>query len=226
MKQILLWVLVGWALTGLSGCASSGGNAAETVKSKSLRASGYSRLDNDTQTPFEQMWLKGQQAARLSAYRSLADSLYQEVLEGDKTVGSQVMSDEAYRVYVDTYLREARAVDTRNLSDTLKTTLELNLTPRFYRCMSGDSVVVKLCLQADNKSAMTRLGLNPAKSTMANLACSVRDCSDQLSVQGFATQRNPVDNALLNAGLYDVEWSLSTSSGVFSRVFLFRNLLY
>jgi outer membrane protein FlgP len=225
MKHLFVWVLSGLLLAGLSGCAGTGGSDVSAVKPKSLRASGFSRLD-DTQTPFDRMWMQAQQAAKLSAYRSLADSLYQETLEGGKTVGSQVMSDEAYRVYVDTYLREARAVDTRNLKDSLKTTLELNLTPRFFRCMSGNVEVVRLCLQADHKSALTRLGLNQAKTTMANLACGVRDCSDQLSVQGFTTQRNPVDDALLNAGLYDAEWSLSTSAGVFSRVFLFRNLLY
>ncbi len=226
MKHSVLWVFVSLMLTGLGGCASSGGNTDNTAKAKSLRASGYSRLEADTQTPFDQMWLKAQQAAKLSAYRSLAESLYLEALEGDKTVGSQVMSDEAYRVYVDTFLREARAVDSRNLKDALKTTLELKLTPRFYRCMSGNKEIVRLCLQADNKSAMTRLGLNPAKTIVANLACGARDCSDQLSVQGFATQRNPVDEVLLNAGLYDAEWSVSTSAGIFSRVFLFRNLLY
>jgi hypothetical protein len=226
MKHSVLWVLVSLMLAGLCGCASSGGNSVNTAKAKSLRANGYGRLEADKQMPFDQMWLMAQQAAKLSAYRSLAESLYLEALEGDKTVGSQVMSDEAYRIYVDTFLREAHTVDTRNLKDTLKTTLELNLTPRFYRCMSGDSIVVKLCLQADNKSAMTRLGLAPAKTMMANLACGVRDCSDQLSVQGFATQRNPVDEVLLNAGMYDVEWSVSTSAGIFSRVFLFRNLLY
>lgn len=226
MKQIVLWVLVGLTLAGLTGCASTGGNSVTTARAKSLRASGYSRLEADNQTPFNHMWLKAQQAAKLSAYRSLAESLYQEALDADKTVGSQVMSDEAYRVYVDTFLREARAVDSHNVKDTLKITLELNLTPRFYRCMSGDAEIVKLCLQADNKSALTRLGLNTAKTTTVNLACSERDCSDQLSVQGFATQRNPVDEVLLNAGLYDVEWSVSTSAGIFSRVFLFRNLLY
>jgi len=226
MKHRILWVLVSLLLAGLGGCASSGGNSVNSVKAKTLRANGYSRLEVDMQTPFDQMWLKAQQEAKLSAYRRLAERLYLEALEGGKTVGSQVMSDEAYRIYVDTFLREARAVDSQNLKDTLKTTLELNLTPRFYRCMSGDSEVVRLCLQADHKSAITRLGLNPAETTLINLACGVRDCSDQLSVQGFSTQRNPVDNVLLNAGLYDTEWAVSTTAGIFSRLFLFRNLLY
>ena len=226
MQHILGWILVSLIVAGVGGCASLGGNSVTTAQAKSLRASGYSLLESDKGTPFDQMWFKAQQAAKLAAYRSLAESLYSEALEGGKTVGSQVMNDEAYRIYVDIFLREARAVDSQNLHDKLKTTLELTLTPRFYRCMSGDTEVVRLCLQADHKSAITRLGLNPAKTTMANLACGVRDCSDQLSVQGFSTPRNPVDNVLLNAGLYDVEWSVSTSAGVFSRVFLFRNLLW
>lgn len=226
MKRTALWILVGLAVCVLAGCSSLGGKAdsaaALPVAGKTLRATGYSRFEDSGNVPVNQRWLMAQQAAKLDAYRGLAEQLYQETLDGQKTVGSQVMSDEAYRVYFDTFLREARAADYRTVKDSLKATLELNLTPRFYRCMSGDTVVVNQCLQADNKLAFTRLGFKPATTTSANLACGARDCSDQFYVQGFSKDRNPVDDALLDAGLYDVEWAAHTGANVFGRYLLFK----
>lgn len=228
MKRTSLWILLGLSACLLAGCSSLG-NKTDTVSvpvvDKTLQATGYSRFDDVGQTSANQRWLKAQQAAKLDAYRGLAASLYKEALVGQKTVGSQVMNDEAYRVYLDTYLREARAVDYRTVRDTLKTTLELKLTPRFYRCMSGDVGVVNQCLQEDNKLAFTRIGNKPATVTSANLACGSRDCSDQYYVQGFSKDRNVVDDALLDVGLYDVEWAAHTSVNVIGRYILFQGFL-
>jgi|GEM_PF-291267 hypothetical protein len=229
MKRTSLWILVGLVACVLAGCSSLGGKAgnaaAEPSASKVLRATGYSRFEDGGNVSANQRWLMAQQAAKLDAYRGLADQIYKEALDGKKTVGSQIMSDEAYRLYFDTYLREARAVDYRTVKDTLKATLELNLTPRFYRCMTGDAVVVNQCLQDDNKLAFTRIGYKPAATASANLACGNRDCSDQLYVQGFSKDRNPVDDVLLDAGLYDVEWAAHTGAQIFGRYFLIQRVI-
>ncbi|WP_415880083.1 hypothetical protein [Methylomonas sp. TEB] len=196
-----------------AGCASVGGKSAEAPSpsaGKTLRASGYSRFDDSGKLAVNQRWLQAQQAAKLDAYRGLADLLYQEKLGNQTTVGAQVMRDEVYRVYLDSYLREARAADYRTVRDNLKTTLELRLSPRFYQCMSGDTYVVGQCLQEDNKLAFTRLGYKAATVTSANLACGARDCSDQYYVSGFSKKPNVVDDTLLEAGLYDVEWIANT----------------
>ncbi|MDT4288588.1 hypothetical protein RO575_03375 [Methylomonas sp. MO1] len=194
-----------------TGCASVGGKNAEVpTAGKTLRATGYSRFDDSGKLAVNQRWLQAQQAAKLDAYRGLADLLYQERLGNQTTVGAQVMRDEVYRVYLDSYLREARAADYRTVRDSLKTTLELHLSPRFYQCMSGDTALVGQCLQEDNKLAFTRLGYKTATETSANLACGARDCSDQYYVAGFSKKANVVDDTLLEAGLYDVEWIANT----------------
>jgi hypothetical protein len=207
--RIICWVLM---VLILNGCASVGGEVAEVVPSagKTLRATGYSRFDDSGELAVNQRWLQAQQAAKLDAYRGLADLLYQEKLGNQTTVGAQVMRDEVYRVYLDSYLREARAADYRTVRDSLKTTLELHLSPRFYQCMSGDTASISQCLQEDNKLAFTRLGYKTATVTSANLACGARDCSDQYYVAGFSKKPSAVDDTLLEAGLYDVEWIANT----------------
>lgn len=195
-------------LSVLAGCTSVGGkNTAVAPAEKTLRASGYSQFDNSAGLAVNHRWLQAQQGAKLDAYRGLADLLYREKLGEDTTVGAQVMRAEVYRVYLDSYLREARASDYRAVKDNLKTTLELRLTPRFYQCMGGDTAQVEQCLQEDNKLAFTRLGYKAATKTSANLACGSRDCGDQFYVAGFSKRPNVVDGALLDAGLYDVEWT-------------------
>ncbi|AMK77917.1 MULTISPECIES: hypothetical protein [Methylomonas] len=206
--KTICWVLM---VLALNGCAAVGGRNAEVPSAgKTLRASGYSHFDDSGKLGVNQRWLQAQQAAKLDAYRGLADLLYQEKLGNQTTVGAQVMRDEVYRVYLDSYLREARAADYRTIRDNLKTTLELRLSPRFYQCMSGDPALAGQCLQEDNKLAFTRLGYKTATVTSANLACGARDCSDQYYVAGFSKRPNVVDDVLLDAGLYDVEWIANT----------------
>ncbi|MCQ8118742.1 hypothetical protein [Methylomonas rosea] len=204
----ICWVVMALALNG---CAAVGDKHADVSSAgKTLRATGYSHFDDSGKLAVNQRWLQAQQAAKLDAYRGLADLLYQEKLGNQTTVGAQVMRDEVYRVYLDSYLREARAADYRTVRDSLKTTLELRLSPRFYQCMAGDTALTSQCLQEDNKLAFTRLGYKTATVTSANLACGARDCSDQYYVAGFSKKPSAVDDTLLEAGLYDVEWIANT----------------
>lgn len=192
------------------GCVSKGGEQGELVipaNGKVLQAHGYSRFDNSGRLAVNHRWLSAQQSAKLNAYRALAHQLYYEPLPGNKTVGSQIIADEIYRVYFDSYLRQARASDYRVVKENLQTTLELKLTPRFYQCMGGDVMQANRCIQEDGKLPITRLGYNAAETRMVNLACGVADCSDQFYVKGFAKSRNVVDGVLLDTGFYDVEWT-------------------
>lgn len=230
MKRIAWLVLVGVLGCGLAACSSVGSNKPDTpaavTTGKALRATGYSHFDDSGKVSVNQRWLMAQQTAKLNAYRGLADQLYKEVLDGKNTVGSQVMRDEVYRVYFDTYLRGALAVDYRTVKDVLMATVELKLSPRFFRCMSGDADVVNQCLQDDGKLPFTRIGYKPATTTSVNMACDNRDCSDQLYVQGFSKERNRVDDALLDAGLYDVEWMVRTGADLTARYFLLQGLIH
>lgn len=211
MKRYPLFILALLAAVSLAGCAALNWRD-EPVTSKTLEADGYSRFDDSGRLSVNNRWLSAQQVAKLNAYRGLADQLYYEPLGENKTIGSQVISHEVYRVYLDIYLRSAQATDYRTVQDSLKTTLKLTLTPRFYQCMSGGTVQAKQCIQEDDKLAYSRLGYKTAYTTSANLACGTIDCSDQISVSGFSKDRNPVDGFLLNAGLYDMEWIANTGA--------------
>ena len=205
------WCMVFGLMQALAGCAGNGGQAVvQRTQEKVLAANGYSRFDDSGQLSVNHRWLSAEQQAKLSAYRELADQLYYEPVAENKTVGSQVMSHEVYRVYLDTYLREARASDYRTVRDSLKTTLELKLTPRFYQCMAGDVDQAKRCIQQDGKLPFTRLGFQPATIRSVNLACAASDCSDQFHVKGFSKTPGPVDDALLDNGFYDVQWTVNT----------------
>lgn len=211
MKRYPLMIFAVLMAANLVGCSSLN-RRDEAVTSKTLVADGYSRFDDSGKLNVNHRWLSAQQVAKLNAYRGLADQLYYEPLGEDKTVGSQVIGHEVYRVYLDIYLRSAQATDYRTVQDSLKTTLKLALTPRFYQCMSGNTEQAKQCIQEDDKLAYSRLGYKTAYTTSANLACGTIDCSDQFAVSGFSKDRNPVDSVLLNVGLYDMEWIANTAA--------------
>ena len=208
----------------LAGCSALSWRD-DPVTSKMLVADGYSRFDDSGRLNVNHRWLSAQQVAKLNAYRGLADQLYYEPLGENKTIGSQVISHEVYRVYLDIYLRSARATDYRTVQDSLKTTLKLTLTPRFYQCMRSDVGQAKQCIQEDDKLAYSRLGYKTAYTTSANLACGTIDCSDQFAVNGFSKDRNPVDSLLLNVGLYDMEWIANTGARTLFNKLLINGLI-
>jgi Protein of unknown function, DUF400. len=213
MKRKIQIFMIAWMVALMVGCSSlpvrDSGQAG-----KSLEATGYARFDDSGKLAVNHRWLSAQQVAKLNAYRGLADQLYYEPLGNGKTVGSQVISHEVYRVYLDVYLRSAHATDYQTVKDSLKATLKLPLSPKFYTCMEADIVQAKQCIQEQDKLAFTRLGYKTALTTSANIACGTVDCSDQLAVAGFANNRNPVDGFLLNVGLYDSEWIVNTGARV------------
>lgn len=223
-SYVIIWLM----LFGLTGCASV--NSRDPAVSgfatpKTLEATGYSRFDDSGKLNINHRWLSAQQVSKLNAYRGLADQLYYEPLGNSKTVGSQVMSHEVYRVYLDVYLRSAKATDYRTVKDSLKTTLKLELTPEFYQCMRGSVSQASQCLHKDDKLAFSRLGYKTATTTTANLACSNLDCSDQFAVDGFSKDRNMVDDLFLDAGLYDTEWMVNTGARTFFNYLLINSFV-
>jgi hypothetical protein len=74
--KTICWVLM---VLALNGCAAVGDKHADVPSAgKTLRATGYSRFDDSGKLAVNQRWLQAQQAAKLDAYRGLADLLYQE----------------------------------------------------------------------------------------------------------------------------------------------------
>ena len=165
---------------------------------KVLYAKGYSQLRN------AQNQFVIEQVAKTNAYRGLAKQLYNEKLMSNLLVANQVIKDEAFRIYLDLFLREARVVESKFIADQKSVVLALSLTPRFYHCVSSTVALVKSCLREDDKIQFTRIGYQQAALSTVSLSCS--DCSSQLSVSGFSKEKSALDREMLNLGLYDAQW--------------------
>jgi hypothetical protein len=215
VKKIILKFILALILSSLLACApvSKKHPLAETTLklSKTLFANGYSQVRNIPQLSKTQNLYAAEQAAKLQAYRGLAKQLYLEQLSENTVVADQVLKNDRYRVYLDLFLREAKTIEFLQGVQQNKVALELNLTPRFYRCISSSLTIVSHCLQEDNKALYTRVGYQSVPLNTVNLSCSSSNCATHLDVSGFSTEKNNIDSTLLNYGFYDSEWTVNVA---------------
>ena len=200
----------------LSGCASL--NSSSTATNIMLSASGRAKvLNSQGQSALQRRYLAEQQAT-IDAYRQLAALLFQQTVKEDVSVADQVLQNEKFRLYFDTFLREAeiRRDSNQHYSQVI---LDLTVDDHFRQCMS-DINAVQNCLQAENKIAFSRIGYRQAMQKSVNLQCQTPDCSGQFSIAGFRRENNGLNKALLHAGVYDVEWLLNTSAQLAVRYLL------
>ncbi len=213
MKKLTLNIGSILILVVLAGCSSVSTKSVDSVDkysayiaNKVLQAKGYSKLSQFTEIQNE---LVIEQSAKLNAYRDLAKQLYSTKLSEQLAIADQVIKDEIYRIYLDLFLREARIVESTNIADQRMVILELDLSARFYHCISTTVNVVSKCLQEDNKIPFTRIGYQQATKSTVNLACATSNCGAQISVSGFSKEKSALNSALQNAGLYDTEWTIN-----------------
>jgi hypothetical protein len=196
------------------------------VEQKNLSADGYSKTRNLPQLTQTQNQFSTEQRAKLMAYRDLAKQLYQLKLDDELTVADQVIKDELFRTYFDLFLREAKVIDKKMIADQQKVSLALTLTPRFYQCFSTTAAIVSNCLQEDNKIQFTRIGYQSAPLSTVNLSCAASNCAHQLHVSGFSEEKHGLDNALLNIGFYDTEWTLDMGLNLMLNYLLITNHIF
>jgi hypothetical protein len=66
-------------------------------------------------------------AARLDAYRAMAEQVYGLRVEGGSTVGSLALKDDSFKVYIDAFIRGARVTNVAQREDgTYETTVEMD----------------------------------------------------------------------------------------------------
>jgi hypothetical protein len=71
--------------------------------------------------------LLAMRAARLDAYRAMAEQVYGLRIEGGSTVGSLALKDDSFKVYIDAFIRGARVTNTVQREDgTYETTVEMD----------------------------------------------------------------------------------------------------
>ena len=98
-----------------------------------LNATGYGAVNMaacdgqcDRVSPAQRKLL-AMRAARLDAYRSMAEQVYGLRVEGGSTVGSLALKDDSFKVYIDAFIRGARVTNNVQREDgTYETTVEMD----------------------------------------------------------------------------------------------------
>ena len=226
MEKIISKILLILILSTLFACTPRTTKPIEPIAktNRILYADGYSQSRNIPQLTQTQNQYAAEQAAKIDAYRDLAKQLYLEQLTQEILVADQVLKDDTYRIYLDLFLREAKVIKSTQIAEQNKVTLQLNLTPRFYHCLSFTVHNAASCIKEDNKTPFTRVGYQHVSSSTVNLSCASADCSTQLLVSGFSKEKNTLDGTMLDYGLYDSEWSVNVALRAALRYFIHTGL--
>ena len=114
MKQqrifLLATVLASLCLSILAGCASPPCCSAPAVPI-TLRAVGHGATNSTGQYTLEQQKLLAMRAAKVDAYRHLAEQVYGYHVVGQTSVAAFTTQSNSVKTYVDTFIRGARIVD-------------------------------------------------------------------------------------------------------------------
>jgi len=130
--------------TGCSTCGPAVCNPsapAAKYQNHKIMAVGYGALGGaNSQYTHGQQKLMAMRAAKLDAYRSLAEQVYGFRLWGGTAVSAFSTQNDTVRTYVDSYIRGARLVNMTPIADgNYEATVELDLTPAFFSCVTASS---------------------------------------------------------------------------------------
>ncbi|QNA97878.1 LPP20 family lipoprotein [Massilia sp. Se16.2.3] len=119
-----------------------------------LHATGYGAVNTaacegqcDRVSPTQRKLL-AMRAARLDAYRAMAEQVYGLRIEGGSTVGSMALKDDSFKVYIDAFIRGARVTKVTQREDgSYETSVEMdfdtNAAPSQARVASPAPAVAK-----------------------------------------------------------------------------------
>lgn len=160
---------------------------------KVISVTGYGTAEKNDRFSRQQIKLLAMRAAKMDAYRGLAEQIYGIQLDGKTTVENMIITHDSYRAFIHTYLRGARVVRTSAIgsdiyagNDTYEAVMEIDLTPRFYECVNGSRSVINQCLQ--QTSANPASGLDYASIPVhpsAHSSCNSIDCYGYPDTRGF-----------------------------------------
>lgn len=134
MKLVAALVFAATALLSACGSvriATTPATAAQAIVT--LNATGYGAVNIgscegqcDRVAPAQRKLL-AMRAARLDAYRAMAEQVYGLRIEGGSTVGSLALKDDSFKVYIDAFIRGARVTKVAQREDgTYETTVEMD----------------------------------------------------------------------------------------------------
>ena len=107
---------------------------------RKLTAVGYGAIGNYGQYTTGQQKLMAMRAAQVDAYRNLAEQVYGFRIAGNTAVSAFATQSDTVRTYVDAAIRGARVVSMTSMADgNFEATVELELSPQFFDCLSRPS---------------------------------------------------------------------------------------
>jgi len=122
-----------------------------------LTATGYGAVNTalcqgecDRISPAQRKLL-AMRAARLDAYRAMAEQVYGVRVEGGSTVGSLALKDDSFKVYIDAFIRGARVSNVAQRDDgSYETTVEMDFDTNAPQFQAPDTA------QASAQPAMAK----------------------------------------------------------------------
>lgn len=147
MNKFRMGAFVIGAMTLLSACAVTPNNCCGVVRESSafqtqrFLAVGYGATGgNASQYTLGQQKLMAMRAARVDAYRALAEQVYGFRVFGNTAVSAFSTQNDNVRTYVDSFIRGARVVNMTPVADgNFEATVELELTPAFFSCLNNSA---------------------------------------------------------------------------------------
>ncbi|UZK04319.1 LPP20 family lipoprotein [Venatoribacter cucullus] len=109
----------------------------DPIAPMTLRVVGYGATEVASKSKSDaQRRLLAIRAARMDAYRAMAERVYGISVQGSTTVRDMVVQNDRFRSYVETYMHGARVVSTDVMPDgTVETVLEMVIDHGFRNCL-------------------------------------------------------------------------------------------
>jgi hypothetical protein len=154
----------------LSACASPP-PAPPPPKPIIVSAVGHGTLSNQQYGQYNQTQLKllAMRAAKVDAFRNLAEQVYGFRLSGSTTISAFASQHDYVRVHIDAFVRGARVIDVTQLPDgSYQARVEAELPPDFRQCLAEGN-----CPQPPKPSAdCGEGGCVPAPAACTGVGCA------------------------------------------------------
>lgn len=119
-----------------------------------IQAAGYGAQSNLSQYTPGQAKLMAMRAAKLDAYRALAEQVYGYHVTGNTSVSAFAIQNDNVRTYVDAFIRGARLVSMNAINDgNFEAIIELELPFAFLDCVTKGRACHQSGMPQDNVCA-------------------------------------------------------------------------
>ncbi|MDF1762920.1 MAG: LPP20 family lipoprotein [Oleibacter sp.] len=157
-----------------------------------LRVVGYGAVSEVGTQSSVQRRLMAIRAAKMDAYRTLAERVYGAQVQGSTTVQDMVVEDDRLRSYVDTYLHGASVISTDVLPDgSVEAVLEMTVDQGFRNCLQTQD------RQRFNVDCRVPLGGRPQHNYILPSSAAVSSLN--------STTSGDTDASTTNNGFYFIE---------------------